>query len=390
MTAERATAPPAAPGPDRTAPARPTAPDRAGAPGVRPSVAPAPAPAAGTGAAADPARQVLVRCLAWVDGHREGFVLPDDVLEPYTDVNRTLKPLGELAQLCSTVHRTTAPDDPCHALAGDLVGHAWREVREGGLLLDLLRSEPFATYPFEIYAAFAGHGLRHAGFEALARTLAGTRGWTHTEQHANRQLGVLNSERRVGVPAHTDAGAVLRRTWLGGLSEPWTLERSSGYALTHTVFHVADWGLAPERLPADLDAYLRTWLPAWIDGCLEGAQWDLGAELVAVAACLPGPPADSVFEAAWPVLAAVQDPGGSLPETGAPAGRAAAGEPGAPDPYPFLGCYHSTLVTSFAAALTLACLRAAGGPAGSGAAAGSGAPARSGRSAVETGRRESA
>ncbi|CAM5536647.1 hypothetical protein SCALM49S_05451 [Streptomyces californicus] len=175
-----------------------------------------PGPGAGSGAALAVLPGVLRAALGWTDAHRARFALPDDVLEPHTQVNGTLKPLGELAQLGSTIQRTTAPGTPEHEVAGDLVAYAWEQVREGALLLELLRAEPFAAYPYEIYAAFAGYGLRHEGFEALARPLTATRAWAHTEQHANRQLGLVNSERRVGTPTHTDAGAVLSRTWLGG------------------------------------------------------------------------------------------------------------------------------------------------------------------------------
>lgn len=299
---------------------------------------------------------VLRAALAWTDAHRTHFTLPDDVLEPHTQVNGTLKPLGELAQLGSTIRRTTAPGTPEHDLAGDLVAYAWEQVREGALLLELLRAEPFAAYPYEIYAAFAGYGLRHEGFEALARPLTATRAWAHTEQHANRQLGLVNSERRVGVVTHTDAGGVLSRTWLGGLSEPWMFEGPSGYALTHTVFHLTDWGRMPDRVPERIDGYLRTWLPAWADGCLESGQWDLTGELLAVAATLPGPPPAELLDEVWPVLADVQHPTGCVPETGPPAQDTTA-----PDPYPFIDCYHSTLVTAFAAALSLTSLRGNGG-----------------------------
>ncbi|WP_328719959.1 hypothetical protein OHT52_10985 [Streptomyces sp. NBC_00247] len=299
-------------------------------------------------------RGVRDRALTWAEDHLTGFVLPEDVLEPHTKVDHTLKPLGELAQLCGTAQRVIAPADPAHATAGRLIAFAWEQTRHGELLLELLRSEPFAAYPFEIYAAFAGHGLRHEGFERLARRIATTRGWAHTEQHANRQLGLINSERRVGVAPHADAEEVLRRTWLGGLCEPWMLERSSGYSLTHAAYHVTDWSTAPERMPADLDGYLRTWLPPWVDGCLESHQWDLTGELLAVGAGLPGPPPVELFAAAWPVLARVQHPGGSLPETGPPVALPEDAVPGDGEPYPFLACYHSTLVTAFAASLTVA------------------------------------
>ncbi|WP_327177429.1 hypothetical protein OG599_20510 [Streptomyces sp. NBC_01335] len=331
MTADQATA-------DRTATDRPGA----GSAAEHPA-----AVAALTGLV----REVRDRALAWTEEHLAGFVLPEDVLEPHTKVDHTLKPLGELAQLCSTAQRVTAPGDPARATADRLVAFAWEQTRSGDLMLELLRSEPFAAYPFEIYAAFAGHGLRHEGFERLARRVAATRGWAFTEQHANRQLGLINSERRVGIAPHADAEAVLRRTWLGGLCEPWMLERASGYSLTHAAYHVTDWGIAPERMPADLDLYLRDWLPPWVDGCLESDQWDLTAELLAVGAGLPGAPPVELFAAAWPVLARVQHPSGCLPETGPPVPP---GDAADEEPYPFLACYHSTLVTVFAASLTVA------------------------------------
>lgn len=311
--------------------------------------------AGGPGSALAVLPGVLRSALAWTDAHRADFTLPDDVLEPHTQVNATLKPLGELAQLGSTIRRATAPGTPEHELSGDLVAYAWEQVAAGELLLELLRAEPYAAYPYEIYAAFAGYGLRHEGFEALARPLTATRAWAHTEQHANRQLGLVNSERRVGVVTHTDAGAVLSRTWLGGLSEPWMFEGPSGYALTHTVFHLTDWGRTPDRVPGRIDGYLRTWLPAWADGCLESGQWDLTGELLAVAASLPGPAPQPLLDTVWPVLADVQHPSGCVPETGPPVRDTTA-----PDPYPFIDCYHSTLVTAFAAALSLRSLRSPG------------------------------
>ncbi|MGC5360926.1 DUF6895 family protein [Streptomyces sp. DT24] len=345
-------------------------------------------------------REVAGAALGWVHDNRSGFRLPDDVLEPHVDVNSTLKPLGELVQLCSTVRRRTLPGDPHHEIATALVRYAWEETREGDLLLDLLREEPFATYPFEIYAAFAGDGMRHAGFEGLASVVASTRSWALTEQHANRELGLLNCERRVGLPRHTDPGPALRRTWLGGLPEPWTFERASGYSLTHVVYHLTDWGNTPRLVPPDIAEYLSVWLPCWVDGCLENGQWDLAAELLAVGACLPEPPPAALVTAPWTMIAAVQDRTGAVPETGPvpTSARTASGPPpgagpgrpqhgpgpaegatngdgrtedgttgdpfgaetsasGSRAPYPFLHCYHSTLVTAFAASLTLARLR---------------------------------
>ncbi|MDI5968544.1 hypothetical protein POF50_004145 [Streptomyces sp. SL13] len=291
-----------------------------------------------------PEREVATAALRWTAARRDDFALPPDILAPDTDVNRTLKPLGELAQLSGSILRHTAPDDERHRLARESVDWAWEQTARGALFADLLRCEPFATYPLEIYAAFAAVGLCHPRVQDFCATMTRTRGWRLLEQPPNRRLGVLNCEARTGFVPHDAAPAVLRRTWLGGLPEPWTFEHASGYALTHTVFHLTDWGRAPQRVPPDLARYLTVWLPAWLDGCLEQEQWDLACELLAVAASVPGPGPRDASRAAWERIAAVQRPDGAVPEAGATAPAMANGRT-------FWNCYHSTLVAAFAATL---------------------------------------
>ncbi|MFE9835646.1 DUF6895 family protein [Streptomyces sp. NPDC005551] len=290
-------------------------------------------------------RGVGEAALAWVSANRGEFRLDEGALAAYGDVNTSWKPLGELAQVCVCVRRTTAPGDPLHETASDLLEFAWRQTGNGALFGELQRLEPFATYPLEVYAAFASAGLRHPGYESAAATVARTRGWRVTEQEPNRRLSVLNSERRSGIPEHADPAQSLRHTWLGGLPEPWTFERAAGYTLTHVVFHLTDWGLVPQGVPRSVAAYLRHWLPPWLDTCLEDEQWDLSFELLAVAASLPRLPEPAVLQDAWSTLATAQDATGAVPEVGPGRdGRAAAGG--------FRYCYHSTLMAAFAAALT--------------------------------------
>lgn len=290
--------------------------------------------------------------LGWVSENRDGFRLGEDALAPQADVNRSWKPLGELAQVCVTVRSRTAPGTPLHERADELLSFAWEQTREGALLLDLQRLEPASTYPLEIYAAFASAGLRHPAYDAYAALLARTRSWRLTEHQPNRRLGLLNSERRCGLPARDDAAAVLRSTWLGGLPEPWTFERAAGYTLTHVVFHLTDWGHDTEAVPDDVAAYLGDWLPPWLDSCLEDEQWDLSCELLAVAAALPGAPDPAMLSGAFAELARAQDGSGAVPEIGP-------GRSGRPVRRDFVGTYHSTLMAVFASALVLA---RSGGP----------------------------
>jgi hypothetical protein len=233
---------------------------------------------------------------------------------------------------------------------------AWQQTGRGELFLRLQRMEPFATYPLEIYSVFAAAGLRHPGYEAAAATTARTRGWRLTEQDPTRRLGVLKAERRSGIHRPEQVAQVLRSTWLGGLPEPWTFERSSGYALTHVVFHLTDWGRLPTGVPPDLAAYLAHWLPPWLDTCLDARMWDLSCELLVVAASLPGPPDPATLQDAWTRIARAQHDCGALPEQGT------GDDPGADqetDPS-FPRCYHSTLMAAFAAAQTVRCLTGTG------------------------------
>ncbi|MBG0857633.1 hypothetical protein I2W78_38750 [Streptomyces spinoverrucosus] len=283
--------------------------------------------------------QVAEAALAWVSAHRDQFALGEDALAVDGQVNASWKPLGELAQVCATVTRTTPRTDPLHACARDLLTFAWQQTGHGELFLRLQRLEPFATYPLEVYAALASAGLRHEAYEAATAVVARTRSWQLTEQRPTRRLGVLNAERHSGIPAHDQWSRALGRTWLGGLPEPWTFERATGYALTHVVFHLTDWGRADGGLPPQLASYLTDWLPAWLDTCVEARMWDLSCELLAVAGSMPEPPPGT--RDAWPHIAAAQLPTGALPE-----------EDGH-DRDDFAHCYHSTLMAAFAAALTL-------------------------------------
>lgn len=286
---------------------------------------------------------VVTCALHWLGSIRGSFRLPADVTTD-ADPNLTLKPLGELAELAQVI-LTLHPLAPVRDAAAGLFGFAWEETGGGELFAELVRGEPLATYPVELYGVFAQAGLRHPGAEELIGATTALRGWRVAREDHTRTLGVLNAERRIGLPPHADAGAVLACTGLGRCPEPWALDRKAAYGITHDVFHVTDWGRAPGRLAARLAEYLRLWLPAWTGTWSEEGLWDLVGEFLAVSACLPGSPYDPV---AWRRIAAVRTADGAVPE---------AGDPPPPEATPdeaFTACYHSTLVAAFAATLARA------------------------------------
>lgn len=84
-----------------------------------------------------------------------------------------------------------------------------------------------------------------------------------------------------------------------------------------------------------------------------------------MASSLPGPPERALSQDSWARLAVAQDDSGAVPEVGAGRG----GRTGAHD---FIDCYHSTLMTVFAAVLTINRLREAAEDGADGAAVRSG------------------
>jgi hypothetical protein len=284
------------------------------------------------------------RALRWLDGMRPAFRLPPDMTDG-ADPNLTLKPLGELAEAARLVTERH-PLPALRRLAAGLLDFAWDQTRDGELFFELVHAEPLATHPVETYGVFAAAGRRNARAEELMRVTTGLRLWRVARDDHTRTLGVLNAERRAGLPPHTDTAAVAALTGLGSRAEPWALDRAAAYGITHDVFHLTDWGRAGHRLGPELSGYLRLWVPAWLETWADEELWDLVGELLAVQACLPGAPFDAD---GWRRLAAAQAPDGSIAELGT-------APPGAD---PFLACYHSTLVAVLAA--TLARTAAAGG-----------------------------
>lgn len=354
MTGERpgAAAGPASSEPPYAAPAHRPASHHNGA-GPRPRLprhAPGPPP---DGAPPHPDAELLdgiaTGALRWLAAQLASFRLPADVATD-ADPNMTLKPLGELAELTQVI-QALHPLPAVRDTAAELLAFAWKETRDGELFAELVRGEPLATYPVELYGVFARAGLRNPGAEELIGATTALRRWRVAREDHTRTLGVLNAERRIGLPQHTGFDAVLARTGLGLTPEPWALDLRSAYGVTHDVFHVTDWGRTPDRLPGPLADYLRLWLPAWTRTWAEERLWDLVGEFLAVAACLPGAPYD---RATWRLLAAARTARGALPESGDPpqddAGAGGAGGDGEE----FLACYHSTLVAAFAATLARA------------------------------------
>ncbi|GAA0262814.1 hypothetical protein GCM10010492_74840 [Saccharothrix mutabilis subsp. mutabilis] len=265
-----------------------------------------------TASVAHHAHKLAGAALDWLHTHRRLGAFPEGATD-IGDPDRHYKPLGETALAASLVLREGVAGPATLAQARELLDFAWSEFRAGDLLYERQLRHWLLTDPLETYAHFARAGLRHDRLHALLRHSAAV-GAT-TEVLPNRNLAVANARRTTGIGRDPDWPALTRATWLGRTPEPWAIDWSTGYHLTHTVFHLTDWGARPHDLPGDIADYLAMWLPAWVDVWAEVAQWDLVGELLIVGACLPEPHLDP---AEWRVLADAQHADGLLPRDNDP------------------------------------------------------------------------
>ncbi|MEV7599564.1 hypothetical protein AB0O91_19505 [Kitasatospora sp. NPDC089797] len=258
------------------------------------------------------AQRLGSQALAWLHAaHRDGLGwLQDSSLIDLKDADNAYKPLCELALAASLVLRDGVAGPAEARAARELLDEGWEQLHEGDLLYERQLRHFTMTDPLETYAHFARAGYRHPALEEMFDSLSRVRAVHAAEIRSNRRLGVANARRVVGLAHRPDWAALAAGTWLGAGPEPWAIDWLTGYDVTHTVFHLTDWGARPEGLPGPMHDYVRDWLPVWLDVWLEVGQWDLAGELLAVDACL-GEPATG--RQGWDALAAVQHPDGLVP-----------------------------------------------------------------------------
>ncbi|MFF1695774.1 DUF6895 family protein [Streptomyces sp. NPDC058257] len=297
------------------------------------------------------AHEVSSRALAWLHTQRELGALPADSTADLGEPDSVYKPLAESALAASLVLRESVSGSTELRFARELMDFCWRQLGDGDMLYERQLRYSMMTDPLETYAPFARGGLRHEPLENLLAHTGALRSVRAVEILPNRRLAVANAARVVGLDQDGrsyDWPTLTRATWLGATPEPWLIDWMTGYCLTHTVFHLTDWGARPSGLTEELTAYVATWLPVWIDIWAEIEQWDLVAELMIVGCCLTEPYCTA---SDWERLARVQHTDGLMPRDG---------DPVADDPERrFADHQHTTVVAAVAG--TLAVSRALGG-----------------------------
>jgi hypothetical protein len=293
-------------------------------------------------ALAQTAHDIRSRALRWLHTHRSLGALEGDV-EADTE---TYKELQETALVASLILRDGAAGGEERTLARELLDFSWRQFEDGALLYERMLRRPVATDALEGYGCFARAGYRHPGVELLIPHFAAMGTAEAVEHVPNRRLAVTNALRITGHDHGVKAPhweTLTRATWLGSTPEPWFIDWMTGYCVTHTVFHLTDWGRHPQGLPDDVVSYLVRWLPVWTDIWVESCQWDLVGELLIVGSCLPEPYGEM---SDWQRLAEIQHADGLVPRDDQPVDD---------DPVTrFRDHQHPTIVAAIAGTLALA------------------------------------
>lgn len=288
------------------------------------------------------AQQVAARAWNWLDAAIEHFSLPMEVPPDQLDLDEVLKPLCELALTGSLAIREGVAGPRQAQIASTVIAFAWAQLRDGEVLYEIQRAEPITTHPMETYAHFVCVGYRHQALDELLEHLSSLRAAQAYELVPNRALAVFNAARVLGLPTRADPTQLAARTWLGGTPEPWAIDFATFYAMTHTVYHLTNWGAYPNGLPDHLQVYLHSWLPAWLEVYLEARQWDLVTELLIVDLCLADP---NWYPHAWDSLANAQHTDGLLPYGPVPVPHKLAKA--------FRNHYHPTIVATIAGTLAV-------------------------------------
>ncbi|MEV6675079.1 hypothetical protein [Streptomyces sp. NPDC051162] len=294
-------------------------------------------------AVATAARSMADRALSWLHANRAHGALPEGTTETIADPDSVYKPLGETTLAASILLRDGVAGAGQLVAAQALMDFTWQQLREGDLIYERQLRHTLMTDPLEMYAPFVRCGYRHADLDRLLAHHARLRSVAGVELLPNRRLAVANAARVAGLDHDADWAALARATWLGAAPEPWAINWITAYSMTHTVFHLTDWGGRPHGLPPELTAYVRTWLPVWIDIWREVGQWDLVTELLIVGASLDEPycePSD------WEAIAALQHEDGFVPRDADPVDD---------DPHQrFKDHQHTVVVTAVAGSIALA------------------------------------
>ncbi|MGE5184502.1 MAG: DUF6895 family protein [Acidobacteriota bacterium] len=311
-----------------------------GRPGVRERLAALPAARArgaddtrAAVAAPERPRHALERACAWLDLHLDRFRVTAGAREL-----PSIKSIAELAHAGEVLARAV---DPRLAARGRAwIAHGWAALGAGAAIAARVEATAHDALLATVLPPFVRAGHRCDALLALVRAQIRSSLFSPAEW---AYLAPVLRSLDLAVPA-AGVAAEATASILATSPAPWTLALPAIYQLAHEVFYATTWGRDPGALPAASAAYVRRWLPCWLEHYESARDLDVAAELLAAAICAGA----ATPAASWASLAGAQADDGSLPP---PAHRRVDWGADHPDDEAFARRHHPTLVAVIAWAI---------------------------------------
>lgn len=204
-----------------------------------------------------------------------------------------LKPLGELTLAASLLSRL--PHLTTDRTWKTVLDFSWDQLRDGYLLVDVLKERPDLLVMLSLYATLYREGYENKELNNQIVQLVETPGYYQTDMLAWRRLDLLVGLEDLGIKTDiaSEIEMAFNQTWLSKCHSPWTITEPSAYGLTHAAFYMANYGFDESRLPSNVESYLFENCLPWARMYLEEQNFDLAAEMIMTRCCLKFPLTDS-------------------------------------------------------------------------------------------------
>jgi hypothetical protein len=200
------------------------------------------------------------------------------------DLIARLKPIAELV-LASEIALSKQHDfDDLKVNAKEWIAHCWRELEEGAVLREAIETHSNFLLIAAMYLPFRRNGFPSQAVESAVRVKMESLG--ASQQYPSWVLLLMiRTLNTLGIDSPWKLEVCFRNTELYPLPQIRAVGGLPGYAFTHTVFFLTDFGKQPRELPEIHRQYLVLHLPLWLEHCERVQNYDLMAEMIMVARC---------------------------------------------------------------------------------------------------------
>ncbi|MGA2167063.1 MAG: hypothetical protein ABSG62_02555 [Terracidiphilus sp.] len=254
-------------------------------------------------------REAELRALQWLTDRLDYFN-PFRAPDAQT-LNKTIKPLAELALTCEVANDSAAADRlPIYR---NFARFIWDEVFSVEAFRENLLERASGGYAFSIYASLRKCGFEHLAYRQKLQELIDNRYALGYEQLPFVKLNLLHNLKTAGFTwTKPSFKQVYATSQLASHPDLYHVTVLDAYAITHVLFFLTDFGRVEADCLSDADrSYLRRALPRLTEYYIRRRDWDLSAEFLV---CLKSAGLEdlSVYRDAWLLLLASQNEDGSF------------------------------------------------------------------------------